>query len=616
MKLDTPTSGSELTAEAVAVLETGHKAIPPTFLRDLFGRVPPEDLAPYSPQTLADLAAEAFEHLKAPRTPDGADIRLFDLEIEREGRRQDVTVLEIVNDNMPFLLDSTLAEIVDEGYEPLLVAHPILAVERDASGALVRLVGEATAALRLGVKRESFIHIHLPRIDDPETRTRLIETMRLVHNDVAVAVHDWPGMRARVTEIVHNYRLNPPPLPEDEVKEAIAFLDWIARDNFTFLGLREYRLPSGDTAADPVEGSGLGLLRDPSVRVLRRGRELVAMTPEIRAFLERPQALIITKANVKSRVHRRAHLDYIGVKLFDENGRLQRRVAHRRPVHGERLYQHHRRGALPAPQGGEGHRPRRFRPVELCEPRAPQRAGELSARRAVPDRRGYALPLRHRHHEPVGASAGARARPRRRVRPLRVGSRLRAQGPLRHAGPPAHRPVPRLRSTRAACPPPIRPIRKGRSARTHYIIGRDEGQTPQVARETLEKGIAAIVRTWSDALRDALDDDRRRRTGAFARHPLCRSLQRRLSRGLRSRAGHRGHRASGAALGGAAARRRSLPPRGRRRDPREPEGVLAQRGAAALGAGAASGEPRLPRRQRANLPGRLQQHRTGCGCTT
>src|SRR6185436_13389434 len=206
MMLDTRTSGSELTAEAVAVLESGHKAIPPTFLRDLFGRVPPEDLAPYSPQTLADLAAEAFEHLKARRTPDGPDIRLFDFEIEREGRRQDVTVLEIVNDNMPFLLDSTLAEIVDEGYEPLLVAHPILAVERDASGALVRLVGEATAALRLGVKRESFIHIHLPRIDDPETRTRLIEAMRRVHADVSLAVHDWPGMRARVTEIVHNYR--------------------------------------------------------------------------------------------------------------------------------------------------------------------------------------------------------------------------------------------------------------------------------------------------------------------------------------------------------------------------------------------------------------------------
>src|SRR4051794_31672830 len=75
-------------------------------------------------------------------------------------------------------------------------------------------------------------------------------------------------------------------------------------DNFTILGIREYRLPKGDLAADPVLESGLGLMRDPSVRVLRRGRELVLMTPEMRAFLAQPKALIITKANVKSRVHR------------------------------------------------------------------------------------------------------------------------------------------------------------------------------------------------------------------------------------------------------------------------------------------------------------------------
>ena len=76
MKLETPTSGSELTAEAVAVLEAGHKAIPPTFVRDLYGRVPSEDLACYSPQALAELAAEAYEHLKAPRVGSEEDIRL------------------------------------------------------------------------------------------------------------------------------------------------------------------------------------------------------------------------------------------------------------------------------------------------------------------------------------------------------------------------------------------------------------------------------------------------------------------------------------------------------------------------------------------------------------
>src|SRR6476661_2383130 len=197
MRLETPTSGSELTTQAVAMLESRHKMVPPAFVPVLFGRVPAEDLSPYSSSALADLAAAAYGHLGSPRLK-GADIRLLDLEVERGGRARDVTVLQVVNDNMPFLLDSTLAEIVDEGYEPLLVAHPILAVERDADGALVRLVGEATAALRLGVKRESFIHIHLPRLDDAGARERLLAALRQVYADVAVSVRDWPAIRARV----------------------------------------------------------------------------------------------------------------------------------------------------------------------------------------------------------------------------------------------------------------------------------------------------------------------------------------------------------------------------------------------------------------------------------
>src|SRR3712207_3940572 len=130
------------------------------------------------------------------------DVRLVDLEIERKGRRREVTVLEVVNDNMPFLLDSTLAEIVDQGYEPVLVAHPILAVERDSSGALVRLLGEATASTHISVRRESFIHIHLERIDDAQARERLVEGLKKVFADVTVAVRDWPAMRGRIAETI------------------------------------------------------------------------------------------------------------------------------------------------------------------------------------------------------------------------------------------------------------------------------------------------------------------------------------------------------------------------------------------------------------------------------
>jgi glutamate dehydrogenase len=292
------------------------------FAEILFGRVPPEDLRTIPAGALADLAASAYRHLSAPRSPAAPDLRLDDVEIERGGRGREVTVVEIVNDNMPFLLDSTLAELVEQGYEPLLVAHPILAVERDGEGRLVRLGGEATAAPPPGFRRESFIHIHLERIDDAGARERLLAGLGRVYADVAVAVRDWVAMRSRVRHLIETYRIDPPPLDPAEVKEALAFLDWMVADNFTFLGVREYRFVEG-RAADTVEGSGLGLLRDPSVRVLRRRGELVVMTHEIRAFLERPQALIISKANVKSRVHRRVYLDYVGVKLFSAEGRLE-----------------------------------------------------------------------------------------------------------------------------------------------------------------------------------------------------------------------------------------------------------------------------------------------------
>ena len=233
----------DLFDEAGALVASAGRDVPREFVRTLFGRVPEEDLAPYTPQALADLAATAYEHLSAPRRNDGADLRLIDREVERGGGRRDITAIEVVNENMPFLLDSTLAELVEQGYEPRLVAHPILAVERDASGALARLVGEATAAAPVGARRESFIQIHLDRVDDEAARGRLVEGLTKVYADVAVSVRDWPGMRTRIAEAIYSYRANPPPLPADEVSEAVAFLDWLADDNFTFLGMREYRLP-------------------------------------------------------------------------------------------------------------------------------------------------------------------------------------------------------------------------------------------------------------------------------------------------------------------------------------------------------------------------------------
>ncbi len=127
-------------------------------------------------------------------------------------------------------------------------------------------------------------------------------------------------MLDRVNGIVAELKTNPPPLRVDEIAEAIQFLQWLLADNFTFLGVRDYRVDG--QSLEPDFESALGIMRSRELRVLRRGTELLEITPEIMAFLKEPRPLIIAKANIHARVHRRVYLDYIGVKRFDAAGNL------------------------------------------------------------------------------------------------------------------------------------------------------------------------------------------------------------------------------------------------------------------------------------------------------
>ncbi|KMO31595.1 hypothetical protein VQ03_26885 [Methylobacterium tarhaniae] len=136
------------------------------FVRDLFGRVSVDDLGDYAPASLATLTVAARDHLARPRRPGRpADVALHDVRVTRGRQSQGITVVEVVDDNRPFLLDSTLAALTAHGLSPDLVAHPILGVERDSAGVLRRLVGETTAEANDGWVRESLIHIHVDRIE-------------------------------------------------------------------------------------------------------------------------------------------------------------------------------------------------------------------------------------------------------------------------------------------------------------------------------------------------------------------------------------------------------------------------------------------------------------------
>ncbi|GGC50453.1 NAD-glutamate dehydrogenase [Chelatococcus reniformis] len=470
----------------------------------IYGRSAGEDRAHYAGEGLDQLALSAWQHLAAPRVPGEARIRLLDAEVQHAGRRRAITVLEVVNDDMPFLLDSTLAELGEEGREPLLVAHPIVDVVRGPDRAVTRFVGAANGPLPAGVERESLIQIHLPRMHGQTDRDRLTEALGKVYADVAHAVGDFKAMRARVKDAARDYRggrAKKLPLPDDEAEEAGKFLRWLVDDNFTLLGTRHYRYPEGNVAADPVEGSGLGILRDPDVRVLKRGNELVTMTPELRAFLLKPVALIISKANVKSRVRRRVHLDYIGVKLFDEQGRLEGELR----IVGLFASNVYTRAASELPY--LGHKVARVMALAGFDPQSYSGRALLHVLDTYPRDEMFQIDADALHGFALEL---LKLTERPRVRALvRVDEFDRFVSVLVFVPKDHYDTSVRIRigelladvfKGQISASYPAYP--EGPLTRTQYIIGRSGGATPKVDTAELETRIGAIVQTWSDALAD------------------------------------------------------------------------------------------------------------------
>jgi glutamate dehydrogenase len=231
------------------------------------------------------------------------------------------SVVQIVNDDMPFLVDSALGELQAHGYMPHLVLHPILKVERSAAGRRDRIIGRGDANWGDGFQESIFIAVvdHLPEAE----AEALMDALDRVMREVRVAVTDWRPMMNRLESTLRQFERTPPPIAPGPLTEMLEFCRWLIDGQFTFLGMREYRLAGGlETGTlEAVPGSGLGVLRDPSMLVLSKGGEPLEMTPEIRRHMFSAQPLIITKSDIRSRIHRRVYMDYVGVKTYGRDGR-------------------------------------------------------------------------------------------------------------------------------------------------------------------------------------------------------------------------------------------------------------------------------------------------------
>jgi len=296
----------------LAALAGAAPQVPEPFARAFLGAIAPEDLAPLAEPLLIGLITDAWSHL-AGRPRGVADVSVRTPDLPGAG----ITVVEAINDDMAFLFDSVAGELADRKLELKLAAHPILHVRRDGAE---QVVGLEASAQGKDEDRESLIHLHIGAIDAVE-QAHLKAGLDATLADVYAINADFSAMRRQVKGLGKGLRKNKTPYRDAERFEAADLIAWLTEDNFTFLGLRAYALDAGG-GLEPDPGSGLGVLRDPVVRELRLGDAPVATTPEVRAFLDGPQPLMFSKASLRSRVHRRAVMDYVGIKTHDEKGRL------------------------------------------------------------------------------------------------------------------------------------------------------------------------------------------------------------------------------------------------------------------------------------------------------
>ena len=263
--------------------------------RALFGASPIDDLAAHDAASLAAAATLASDAMA--RKGEGAEIDVSTIEAPGGA----LVAITVVDADRPFVVDSTLALLREVRADIRLVAHPV--IERDGR--------------RLSVVQ---VHCAAGSVEPDALRPALADVMVRVD----AATDGWRSMLERIDAEIERFAERSQATDTDET---VRFLKWLRDGNIIFLGMRDYDLAPDGTLERSNE-RGRGILADPAMRVLRRadgasGRDMREETnPQIKAFLTGADSLIVTKANTRSVVHRRAYMDYVGLKRLGPDGAL------------------------------------------------------------------------------------------------------------------------------------------------------------------------------------------------------------------------------------------------------------------------------------------------------
>ncbi|PPC76527.1 NAD-glutamate dehydrogenase [Pokkaliibacter plantistimulans] len=255
------------------------------------------------------------------RSPGKPAIRAYNPNYEEHAWQSTHTIVEVATDDMPFLVASLTMGFNRLDMAIHMTTHPIMAVVRDDKGQVVSIHDRNHAPEN--ARLEAVMRFEIDRQSEPDVLERIVQEVRQVVYDVRVAVEDWPSMRDKLADVVTRTRAQNLPLQAEDRDESLALLEWMTDNHFTFLGYRYFDLERKDDGLCVLhlqEEACLGTFRD--VSHLPDERRHVQLSERLSVLAVEPSLLIITKSTSRSTVHRPAHLDYVGIKAFNEQGEV------------------------------------------------------------------------------------------------------------------------------------------------------------------------------------------------------------------------------------------------------------------------------------------------------
>ncbi len=294
--------------------KTGKSLLEKTLHKQLFREAADEDVAGLTSADI-DLLVEKSKQFLDVKAPGRVKIRIENPGV-KEGALAQRCILEILNDDMPFLVDSVVNALSKNGHTVHTILHPVIASKRDSKGKLKSL--DDPKKQSGDFLRESYLHIHLETLSSEREREELVGELHDILEEIRAAVVDWQPMQHVIQGRIEQLRTKASPLPTAIVSETIDFLSWLLNNKFTFLGMCHYSLgkKGGRKQMLADDKSALGILR------LQKRQVIENASQRDLSKYKSGYAIVVEKSDVVSRVHRPVVMDYVGLYDFDQEGNV------------------------------------------------------------------------------------------------------------------------------------------------------------------------------------------------------------------------------------------------------------------------------------------------------